>query len=895
MKSFYKASLLALALFGLTASAQSLKFDEDAQKAPHIMASKDVVEVNYNAGFSTVAVMANFDGYEVVKNTEDADWVSFRKEANGNITFFTTYNMETTASRSASFTLRNADGTASCDITVVQAPNNAAEDIGDVLLPIASATASSTNSSSEDITKSYDGNVSTLWHSSYSGCTFPVTLTYTLKEASHVDYMVYTPRTSGVNGNFGEVKVYYATSAAPATWVLVKEADFGKSNTPSTLSFGENGINDVLKVKIEVYSAGSDKSANFASCAEMGFYSIDAALLDAMNNIFTSKLCNELKPGVDAAAVAAMTQPYLKVLATKLLEGNYSTRYRVGSFDCYRNRTLLQSELCTSNAYDLYENPTGIYVDKDEQLVVFADKIDPNYPVDLCIANFSNKADIEAEGQAVSYYSLKNGINVFKANNRGNIYVSYYSNNETAAPQVDLHFAMARENGYFKQGRDNNEEWKRILDNAVSDNIDILSNRLHVVAPVQQLRLGKVTNAEKLVLIYDSLIYREREIMGLPQRNLEPKNHQFARPVKSGMFADGYGAAAYFDAWVGWTSHEDFEFWGMAHELGHNNQITPGFKWHGCGETTNNIYASWVEHKLKSKKAYGNGYHRLEDEVTGIDDYSGMRGGRFQVYLEEGVRKGISWQLQDGCDYHGTTPNNKTVNDEDENGKTLGSVTTKTRNYDHFVKVVPFWQLSLWTEECEKAPGAWGNLIHSYRTNFNANTFNTAGKQQIEMMKRFMDGCGIDLCDFFEKAGLLRPIHAYIEDYSPGWNVITQAMCDELKSYIASKGYPKAPAALNYINAYNCENFRNEVHLAEGTVGNGCTLQSNKVKVDNEAWPGAVGYETYNAAGELIRITMFGLGDSQISSKYTYVLFPSDASYIMAVGYDGTKVKIYQK
>ena len=85
------------------------------------------------------------------------------------------------------------------------------------------------------------------------------------------------------------------------------------------------------------------------------------------------------------------------------------------------------------------------------------------------------------------------------------------------------------------------------------------------------------------------------------------------------------------------------------------------------------------------------------------------------------------------------------------------------------------------------------------------------------------------------------------------------------------------------------------MHLAEGTVGNGCTLQSNKVKVDNEAWPGAVGYETYNAAGELIRITMFGLGDSQISSKYTYVLFPSDANYIMAVGYDGTKVKIYQK
>ena len=56
-------------------------------------------------------------------------------------------------------------------------------------------------------------------------------------------------------------------------------------------------------------------------------------------------------------------------------------------------------------------------------------------------------------------------------------------------------------------------------------------------------------------------------------------------------------------------------------------------------------------------------------------------------------------------------------------------------------------------------------------------------------------------------------------------------------------------------------------------------------------------HATYNSKNELVRITMFGLGDAQMSSRYTYVLFPSseDASYIMAVGYDGTKVKCYAK
>ena len=109
---------------------------------------------------------------------------------------------------------------------------------------------------------------------------------------------------------------------------------------------------------------------------------------------------------------------------------------------------------------------------------------------------------------------------------------------------------------------------------------------------------------KKLAIIYDSLIYREREIMGLPQMNKEPKNHQFARPVSGGMFADGTGAAAAFGSFNEWINPNNFGFWGMAHELGHVNQITPGFKWPGCGETTNNIYSAWVEHKLGATSAF---------------------------------------------------------------------------------------------------------------------------------------------------------------------------------------------------------------------------------------------------------------------------------------------------
>lgn len=892
-----KYSFLALALLSQAAGAQTkLQFDVDGSKPAFVLAAKDTVHVGYAAGINTVAVMSNTTDYTVEKKTTDADWVSFRKEKNGNLTFFSLYNYDNQEGRTAAFALSTPDGKVTRTLVVAQPANTSASEMGDKLLEIKSATASSSEGG-EGIERSYDGNVNTLWHSSYSGCAMPVTLTYTFAKAGRIDYMRYTPRTNGSNGNFGRITVYYATAAATGTWVKVADADCAMSNAPTVVDFGE-GIDNVAKVKIEVNTAQPQGTTTMASCAEMEFFTKDHSLDADMAKYFASSLCDALKPGLDEATVMKIPNPYLRQLAMTLLKGDYSTEFRVGSFDCYLNRGTLQRQLRTNMAYDVYENPTGIYFEEGEKIVVFAEGIDKNYPVQLIIKSFSNANDIETEGQPESYYSLSNGANVITAANRGNGYVSYFSNTPDEAPQVKLHFAMSTENGYFDASRHTNADYQQMLANAKSDILDILTQRIHMPAPVAGLKQNCPKDAETLAKIVDNVIYREREIMGLPQLGKEPKNHQFARPVAGGMFADGYGAAASFGGFNGWIRPSSFDFWGFGHELGHVNQITPGFKWPGCGETTNNIYSAWVQHKVGAADAYGTGEHRLEDEASGVNDYSGTRGGRFQTYLEEGVRKGVSWQLQDGPDYHGTTPNTIEVNGYDADGNFTGKVTTTSRNYDHFVKVVPFWQLTLWTEECAKAPTTFGRMIDSYRTEFDASVFNTSGKQQIEMMKRFCDAGKINFLSFFEKAGMLKPVNAYIEDYSPGWLIINEAMITELKEYVASKGYPEAPAALNYINALNWERFRDEVKLTDAGLGTGtATSGSNRIRVDNDVWTGAVGYETYNSNGELIRITMFGLGDSQRATRYTYVLFPAaeDANYIMAVGYDGTKVKCYQK
>ncbi len=896
MKKAYILALFSAALGLHEAQAQSISIEKKGLCGV-INVAPDTLVVDYNAGFGTAAVAGSGD-YTVSKADENDTWLSYRKESNGNITVFTSYNSDATTPRYGTLKLASTDGTIIYDLTVKQLPNTSVDDLPtDTYLPVASATASS-EQSGFPASNAIDGNASTLWHSAYSGGSYPFTFTLTLKEASHVDYLKYTARSSGGdNGKWGNTTIYYATADAPATWVEAGTNDFNQAS--GSYYFGSTGIDNVLKVKIVINSAATDQESVFASAAEVGCYQTNTELSSIINTYFTSPLCNELRSDVTAEQAAAIPVPYLRMLAQTLLSGSYSTKFRVGTFQSYLTRNTLRNQLKTANAYDPYENPTGIYFNKGDKVAIFAQGIDAAHPVQLCIKNFSNQSLIGSEGQPESYYTLVNGFNLIEAANRGNGYVSYYSDDYANAPDVTLHFALANEVGYFSQAKNmTNADWTQILANADkvgADIIDVVSNRLHVATPLANLKRCCPADGEKLVTIYDSIIYREREIMGLPQHNIEPRNHQFARPVNSSMFADGIGAAAAFGSFDEWTNPSNFGFWGMGHELGHINQITPGFKWVGCGETTNNIYSAWVEHKLGGR--YSNGYHRLEDETSGIDDYSWTRGGRFETYLEEGVRKGVSWQLQDGPDYHGTTANQITVNGQDENGNSTGTVTTTSRNYDHFVKVVPFWQLELYTLEAGKATNAWSDFMQTYRDGFDQTTFNTNGKQQIEMMRRFCKAAKINFCSFFEKAGMLRPINAYIEDYSPGWNIITQTMCDNLKTEIAALGYPEAPEGLNLINAYNWKTFRDEVKLTEGTVGNGCTLSGDKVCVDNEKWTGAVGYETYNASGELIRISMFGLGDQQRSSRYTYVLFPSSesASYIMAVGYDGTRVKVYQK
>ena len=760
-----------------------------------------------------------------------------------------------------------------------------------VSIPRAVASSSQTN---HDANMVVDGRTDTHWHSNWSTIPgFPVVLTLKLSKAEHVDYVRYIPRQDGsINGHWKEVTVSYCSTTNGSTFTKV--GDYNLNGEGSSFNFDLSKVDVCGQIKFTIYPGASDNGQNLASAAELEAYTYNTTKPAAFATYFEDNLYTELKSGVTSSEGIADAD--VKALVASILENaDAYKKFRVGEYKPYMTLASAQKLIGSKDPYSKYENPTGIYLEKNKTCIVAVSGIG-NYSVNLKIKNWY----MSEEG---STYPLHNGLNYITATTEGNLFVDYYTDDFKNAPKVKMHFINAPVLGYWDKETMSNDDWKALLTGKSAEDNTILmvqSEHVQLAYPISAWLTHCPEKVTELMTLYEDVQWAQRDIMGLEKYNKTVENRQFFYATNYGFMAAGEEGAYCHVNSLGAIMNPDaksFDFWGVGHEWGHNNQI-PGFHWSGCGESTNNIYASWGQ--FHAQMEYNDGktfYLRLEDEETGINEYSGMRGGRMQVYFEEGLRKGIAWQLQDGPDYHKATPATTLVDEYDADGKKTGNkVPSNSRNYDHFVKYAPFWQLNLWGTLAGKCPDIIPMIIESIRTTENyTSTYNTNGKQQINWMKLACDSAKINLLPFFEKAGMLRPIKAYIEDYGKGWNIITEEMINELKDHVATKEYPTPGEEINYINGHNYLTYKEKKALSvPETMGEGCDQSGIFVKVQHSVVQNAVAFETYNNNRELVRITMYGLGGDDDHS-FTQVLFPSEGDYIQAVGYDGTRKTIYSR
>lgn len=840
----------------LTAGAVSaVLYVQQLGQAPDILLADQRIDLQYRDTLISMDVVSNIAYAVIIPDT--VDWIVPVPRTRGMVTSTEEFRVLENKGDQLRFTnIHFTSAQEGIERTIMIRQVNRDKDynpgtpgeIGDIKIPVSSGKASQ-EQPGEGIECSFDGKSDTYYHSPWSGTKLPVMLDYYFEAAQTIDYIVYMPRTDSNNGRFGAFDLYLSTAQHP-DYQLVGSYDAKQQGSPTKIVFTESKT-DVKSVRFVVKTGMN----NFVTCKEMEFYRRGAPIV-GLTEVFADDLCSELKPGVTQKQIDGIENTFFRGIAQSMFDKTYNTEFRVQLYDPYQDRDELAQQMKTSG-YCPFENATGIYFKAGEEIVVM---VGPTYGenVQLCIFDF----DAVRRGMSASeqYYSLEPGINKIRISDGGLAYINYFTTNWRQAQRIKIHIPSGTVNGYFDKERHTSADWMKILNNASYGCLDMKGSHINLVYGVGSLK-RYCTDGKALLDIYDEITNIEHDLMGLIKYNRRPKNHMFARVVKSGLFADGWGAGFAEDVMVELADINKAGkegVWCIAHELGHVNQIRPGLKWVSTTEVTNNVYSVYARYKLNR------GDLNLEQERCNDGDNNNVLGGRFNSYLNYGIVRGEQWLCQRGQD----------------------KLTDYQNGGDHFVKLCPLWQLILYYCEIAGHRDWYGDVAERVRNTDEATLSN--GELQLNFMRNTCDVVKEDLTDFFIKAGMLKPIDKELDDYARGQMTITQQQCDNLVKY-ASR-YPKPATPVLYYLTANSEKAYKERLAVEGVFGQGVSIGNGTVVIDHKIWRNVAVFETYQGT-ELTKVAMVGTDSRDLSS--TLVRYPQGSTRIEAVAWDGKRTLVY--
>lgn len=602
------------------------------------------------------------------------------------------------------------------------------------------ATASSAQSG-EGLTRTYDRNISTLYHSSYNSTVFPVTLDYNFSNSATIDYAVYYPRVDGsLNGNFKVVELFYELWSDRGNFVRVGEYDLGGNSSPFTFNFATPLVAP-RTIRFVVKSGAGDNATGFASCAEMEFYKKEADAIDYFS-YFTDKSCSRLKPEVTLEDIDAIPNVFYQKLASDLFYGSYDTIFRAQTYKAYPAPEPIAA-VWKTNAYGRNDNPTGIYAEKDKDLIVMMASTTQTAP-SLFIQS-------DSAGIGGTPYALKEGVNLIKPAKNGLVYIRYYTPTGTEDP-ININIVTGGVNGYFDVEKHTADDWAALLGKAVAPYFDLKGRYATMSFETSAL---KTFTPDGLALInqYDTLVRREQDFMGIYKYGRAVPNRAHFQVVYGDnfMFATsyymGYNNGTQSVVLSIWKRQQDA--WGPAHELGHVHQTRPGLKWRGLTEVTNNIMSQYI--------------------VTSF---------------------GFNSRLQEEGTY--TVAVDSIVKDK--------AMVAHNASGNYFHRLVPFWQLQLYFADVLGNTDFYKDIYEKVRINPNPTAANTGytgctsdGACQLEFVRLACEVSGYDLTKFFADWKFLSPIDQEKEDYSAGRFTVTQTGIDVVKAKIAAMNLPAPP------------------------------------------------------------------------------------------------------
>lgn len=487
--------------------------------------------------------------------------------------------------------------------------------------------------------------------------------------------------------------------------------------------------------------------------------------------LFKDRLMTKLKRKVSIQQIEACRIPEMQKLARSLYENEYSLRFRVNTFEPVYSPEALGRLMHIGNGYSTFQHVTGIVLSPGKHVVV-VEGLKAGSEMGLKVAELYAPEQGDRDWSLHrETYSLKNGVNIIekKSDWTGLAYIDYYFDNPEKEKDVKVHFVNGTVNGYFDASEDSNEEWDKLLSEAVYPVFDAVGSNVHLAYPVKDLQKYASGKGKELLSVYETLVSRQYEIIGWVKYKHVPKNKIFAR-VNYGyyMFRDGDGVAFMFDTMNRVANpdrlinKDEDACWGFSHEVGHVHQLQPYLSWGGLGETSNNICTRYCTQTYN----YPNRLLKAFDAAE-------------KNFLEDGMAGKVSPARRAG----GMTDSII----QPANG-TSGDYALSYLEVDVFERLVPFWKLQCYFTKqgyTDFYPDLYEKMRNSERDN--PELARTDRHQNVVPFQlNFIKGASLvakkNLYPYFEAYGFFRLLTLEYDDYGPYRYEMTAEMRDRFKS-----------------------------------------------------------------------------------------------------------------
>lgn len=602
-----------------------------------------------------------------------------------------------------------------------------------------------------------DGGVP--YHSKWGqSADFPVILEYYFEGNTDIDYFIY--HTNSGNGTFGKFDVYTQTKEN-TEYVHQGSYDFNMRNSPSIASL-KTPVK-ATKVKFEVHSGKN----GYVSCDEMQFFKKNKknTLEEQLLTVFTDITCSEIKPDVTQEQIEALPEFFIQT-ASALKDDSYNKwekEFRIREYYPYSSADEWADKLMTRKYGDL-DNPTGIYVNEGDEVVVL---VGNTHGQSISIQNIGEETSKGYAQTSVNgdIYPLKEGVNKLTAKQTGMLFVMYNTNiqNPDAQP-IKIHIPLGggKVCGFFSlKEHQTNEKYKELIDKADYKYFCVIDNAIILYFHHKQLKAAVPYDILSSIELWDNMIQWQQELMGI--EDVYPKqmnNHIFAISPEGGYMWASEGRIGFVYTALGDILRKSYlmasrNSWGPAHEIGHVHQ--GAINWASTTESSNNLFSNYTIYKFGQNCSRGT--------ELAVPEYAANVKKATLVFRRCVENK--AW-CDFGTDYQGEDPE---------------------------MHARMNWQLWNYYHRCGYNPQFFPTLFKLMREN--RVSTQDPGENQMMYARMACRAANENLTDFFERWGFFVPISMKVNQYGTYNYIVTDAMIKETKEFM--KQFPAPKHAFYYL------------------------------------------------------------------------------------------------